>query len=414
MTASTPAMRCRNCAGAHLEPVVDLGTSPPSNAYPPVGTDPAAEPRLPLKVVVCIDCWLAQTVDVVGREALFDADYAYFSSFSTSWLAHAERFVTRMVKELGLGPSDLVVEVASNDGYLLQYVIGQGVRALGIEPTSGTAQSALARGVPTIERFFGSELARELRDAGHRPRLMVANNVLAHVPDINDFVEGFRIMLKPTGVATFEFPHLLNLIQRNEFDTIYHEHYSYLSLGAAKHVFEANGLRVIDVEEIPTHGGSLRVFAARTDSSVAERPSVQLLLDSERRAGLFDASGYAQLQGLADRTRTWLRSFLESAVEEGRTVAAYGAAAKGTTLLNHAEVDRRLLPFVVDRNPAKQDRQMPGTGIPIASEERLSQVRPDTILILPWNLRAEVSEQLAYARGWGARLAVPLPHGEVW
>jgi len=407
-------MRCRHCAGARLEPVVDLGTSPPSNAYPPVGTDPATEPRLPLKVVVCTDCWLAQTVDVVGREALFDADYAYYSSFSTSWLAHAERFVDRLVGELDLGPSDLVVEVASNDGYLLQYVIGHGVRALGIEPTSGTARSALARGVPTLERFFGSELAQELRDASHRPRLMVANNVLAHVPDINDFVAGFGILLPEEGIATFEFPHLLVLLRDGLYDTVYHEHYSYLSLGAVQHVFEANGLRIIDVEQIPTHGGSLRVFAARADGPAEVRPSVRQLLDAERRAGLFDTSGYAQLQGLADRTRDWLRSFLESAVDEGRTVAAYGAAAKGTTLLNHAEIDRRLLPFVVDRNPAKQDRQMPGTGIPIAPEERLTQERPDTILILPWNLRAEVSEQLAYTRAWGARLAVPLPHGEVW
>ncbi len=407
-------MTCRHCASERLAPVIDLGTSPPSNAYPPIGTDPATEQHLALQVVVCESCWLVQTRDVVGPEVLFDDEYAYFSSFSTSWLTHAERFVARMVDELALGPSDLVVEVASNDGYLLQYVLERGVGALGIEPTAGTARSAIARGVPTLERFFGTESARMLAEEGRRPRLMVANNVLAHVPDINDFVAGFSILLAKDGVASFEFPHLLVLLRDGLYDTIYHEHYSYLSLGAVRRVFAANGLRVIDVEQIATHGGSLRVFAARMDGPATERPSVARLLDVERRAGLFELSGYSQLQGLADRTRTWLRTFLEDAATQGRDVAAYGAAAKGTTLLNHAEVDRSLLPQVVDRNPAKQGRQMPGTGIPIGPEDLLSTGRPDDILIRPWNLRSEIAEQLAYARDWGARFAVPLPQGEVW
>ena len=405
---------CRHCGGTRLLPVIDLGESPPSNAYPPVGTDPADEAALPLRVVACEDCWLVQTEDVIDRESLFAADYAYFSSFSTSWLAHAEAYVTRMVDELALGPDDLVVEVASNDGYLLQYVLERGVRALGIEPTTGTAERAVERGVQTVTRFFGVELAEELAADGVRPRLMVANNVLAHVPDIDDFVSGFRILLPTDGLVTFEFPHLLVLLRDGLYDTIYHEHYSYLSLGAVRTVLAANGLRVVDVEAIPTHGGSLRVSAARADGPRDASPSVERVVEDERRAGLFEPRGYAALQGLADRTRDWLRTTLGDARDRGLGVSAYGAAAKGTTLLNHAGIDVSLLPTVVDRNPAKVGRQMPGTGIPILEEPWLSASRPDLILILPWNLRREIAEQLAYTRDWGARLAVPLPTGEVW
>ena len=405
---------CRHCASADLHPVIDLGTSPPSNAFPRIGTDPTTEPRLPLRAAVCTQCWLMQTEDVIGREELFSSDYAYFSSYSTSWLEHAERYVARMSTELALGPDDLVVEVASNDGYLLQYVRDRGIGALGIEPTAGTASVARERGIPTIERFFGRELAEELAAEERRPRLMVANNVLAHVPDINDFVVGFATLLAPDGVATFEFPHLLVLLRDGLYDTIYHEHYSYLSLGAVQRIFVANGLRVVDVEEIPTHGGSLRVHAVSTASERQESHRVAAMLEREHRAELFMPTGYVALQGLADTTRDWLNSTLDSARLAGRSIVGYGAAAKGTTLLNHAEVNMDRLPLVVDRSPVKQGRQIPGTGIPIHGEARLVSERPDLVLLLAWNLRDELSDQLTYVRDWGGRLATPLPHGRVW
>lgn len=407
-------MRCRHCSSTALHPVIDLGTSPPSNAFPMIGTDPATEPRLPLRAVVCTECWLMQTEDVIGREELFGSDYAYYSSYSTSWLAHAERYVEWMVTELKLGPDDLVVEVASNDGYLLQYVRDHGIGVLGIEPTAGTAAVARERGISTVERFFGRELAEELVGEGYRPRLMVANNVLAHVPDVNDFVAGFAVLLAPDGIVTFEFPHLLVLLRDGLYDTIYHEHYSYLSLGSVQRILEANGLRVVDVEEIPTHGGSLRVHAVRAESGRSVDTSVTKMIAGESAAGLFRTGGYATLQSLADRTRTWLRETLSQEREGGRLVAGYGAAAKGTTLLNHAGIGRDDIAFIVDRSPAKQGRQMPGTGIPIFGEERLERDRPDLVLLLPWNLGAELSNQLVYTRSWGAKLAAPLPEGRLW
>ena len=407
-------MRCRHCDNGQLLPVIDLGSSPPSNAYPPIGTDPATEPRLPLRAVVCPDCWLMQTEDVLDREALFTADYAYYSSYSSSWLRHAEAYVERMIGELQLGPADLVVEVASNDGYLLQYVRQAGVRALGVEPTSGTAAVARARGIETIERFFGVALADELVDAGVRPSMMVANNVLAHVPDINDFVGGFARLLAKDGVATFEFPHLLVLLRDGLFDTVYHEHYSYLSLGAVRRVFASNGLRVVDAEEIPTHGGSLRVHAVPARSGRRESATVARLIAREQAAGLFEPSGYAALQGTADRTADWVRDLLERTVADDRVAMGYGAAAKGTTLLNHAGIGPNLLSAVVDRNPAKQHRQMPGTGIPIHPVDAVRERRPDVLLMLPWNLRAEIESELAGVRDWGGRFAVPMPQGEVW
>ncbi len=407
-------MNCRHCGPSDLLPVIDLGLSPPSNAFPPIGTDPATEPRLPLRAVVCSGCWLMQTQDVIGREQLFDSEYAYYSSYSASWRAHAERYVERMARDLRLGPEDLVVEVASNDGYLLQYVVERGIGAFGIEPTAGTAAVARERGVPTIEHFFGRELAADLVAEGRRPRLMVANNVLAHVPDINDFVAGFGMLLAHDGVATFEFPHLLVLLRDGLYDTIYHEHYSYLSLGTVLRVFAANGLRVVDVEEIPTHGGSLRVHAVRADNDRLVAPSVHTMLERESDAGLFQPGGYVGLQSLADRTRAWLRETLDREREAGSVIAGYGAAAKGTTLLNHAGIGRDDIAFIVDRNPAKQGRQMPGTAVPIDAEGRLETERPNLILLLPWNLSAEISDQLAYTRAWGARFAAPLPEGRVW
>lgn len=407
-------MRCRHCGRDDLQPVIDLGTSPPSNAYPPVGTDPAAERRLPLRAVVCPGCWLMQTEDVIGREHLFTPDYAYHSSYSTSWLQHAERYVERMVRDLRLGPDDLVVEVASNDGYLLQYVQSAGARALGIEPTAGTAAISRERGIETIGRFFGVELATELAADGIHPRLMVANNVLAHVPDINDFVAGFATLLHEDGVATFEFPHLLALLRDGLFDTIYHEHYSYLSLGAVERVFAANGLRVVDVEELATHGGSLRVHAVRSDSLRPVAATVGAMIDRERTAGLFSPSGYTALQMVADRAVGWLRTLLEDERRAGRRVMGYGAAAKGTTLLNYAGVGSDGIEAVAERNPAKQGHQMPGTGIPIVAPDAVEATRPDLLLILPWNLRSEIEQQFRIIRVWGGRFAVPMPLGTVW
>ena len=355
-----------------------------------------------------------QTEGSIAREDLFTADYPYFSSYSDSWLAHAQMFVDRMVQQLDLGPEDLVVEIASNDGYLLQFVLSHSVQALGIEPTAATASAARERGVTTIEGFFGRRLGRELASEGQRPSLMVANNVLAHVPDINDFVAGFAELLAPDGLATFEFPHLFVLLRDGLYDTIYHEHYSYLSLGTVQRIFERNGLRVIDVEEIPTHGGSLRVHAVHNSNDRVIAAAVGKVLEKESRTGLFTPAGYGHLQDLADRTRAWLNRFLEDERVAGRTVMAYGAAAKGTTLLNHAQIGPGLICGVVDRNPAKQGKQIPGTGIPIHPEHVLVEVRPDTILILPWNLRNEIAKQLSYTREWGARLVVPLPEGHVW
>jgi hypothetical protein len=407
-------MMCRHCDCDDLLPVIDLGTSPPSNAYPPIGTDPADEQRLPLRAVVCPDCWLMQTEDFVDRESLFTSDYAYYSSYSTSWLRHAETYVERMVRDLRLGSDDLVIEVASNDGYLLQFVRRAGVGALGIEPTAGTAAVARARGVETVERFFGTALAEELADRGPRPRLMIANNVLAHVPDINDFVAGFASLLHPEGVVTFEFPHLLVLLRDGLFDTVYHEHYSYLSLGAVRRILNENGLRVVDVEEIRTHGGSLRVHATLGAATRGESPSIHALIAQEEAAGLFNPRGYDSLQATADSAAAWVRALLERTAEAGGSVLGYGAAAKGTTLLNHSRIGPDLLPAVVDRNPAKQGRQMPGTGIPILPVDAVTEHQPEVLLLLPWNLRSEIEVELAGIRAWGGRFAAPMPSGEVW
>lgn len=356
-----------------------------------------------------------QTEDFVGRERLFSPDYAYFSSYSTSWVAHAKTYVTEMTDRLGLGSDDVVVEVASNDGYLLQHVKERGIGCLGIEPTASTAAAARDRGIETVERFFGSELADELRTAGVAPRLMIANNVLAHVPDINDFLQGFAHLLAPSGVATFEFPHLAVLLRDGLFDTIYHEHFSYLSLGAVQRIFQRNGLEVFDVEEIPTHGGSLRVYAHRLDAqafSVENR--VHRLIQSERDAGLFTADGYAGLQLKADATRAWLRAFVKRQQALGHVIMGYGAAAKGSILLNYADVGSDHITAIADRSPWKQGRQLPGTGIPIVHEDDLRENKPDVVLVLPWNLRSEVEQQLSYIRDWGGRFAVALPVGQTW
>jgi len=408
-------LKCRHCTTELALTFIDLGNSPPSNAYLPEAALRAPEQYYPLRVLVCSQCWLAQTDDYADRDALFAPDYAYFSSYSSSWLAHAEAFVAAAVDRFGLDGKRCVVEVAANDGYLLQYVSARGIPCYGIEPTAGTATAARAKGLDIVEDFFGMALADRLAREGRQADLLVANNVLAHVPDINDFVAGFTRLLKPQGVASFEFPHLLRLVEGKQFDTIYHEHYSYLSLHAARVVLAANGLEVFDVEELPTHGGSLRVWAQRRDSGEREETGrVSTLLLAEERAGMLDGDFYRGFQHEADNVKNELLGFLLDAWRSGKTVAAYGAAAKGNTLLNYAGVRRDLLPFVVDRNPAKQGKFLPGSHIPVVSEDKLRESRPDYVLILPWNLRQEIASQLSYIAAWSGRVVVAVPRIEVW
>ena len=407
-------MKCRHCAVPLGLTLLDLGSAPPSNAYLTVQTLHAPEKWFPLRVLVCEQCWLAQTEDFARANELFDADYAYFSGVSSSWLAHCERYVADMAARFGLVAVSHVVEVAANDGYLLQYVKARGIPCTGIEPTASTAAAARTKGIPIVEDFFGVRLAKELVAQGRQADLMAANNVLAHVPDINDFAAGFTVLLKPQGVATFEFPHLMRLVEENQFDTIYHEHFSYLSLGTASRIFAAAGLAVFDVEELPTHGGSLRVFAQRADGGRQPRSErVDALLRREADAGMLGAAWYAGFQARADKVKNDFLAFLLQMKREGKRVAAYGAAAKGNTLLNYAGVRPDLIPFVVDRNPAKQGKYLPGSRIPVVGEERLKESKPDCIVILPWNLREEVMAQLAYARAWGARFVTAVPALEV-
>ena len=407
-------MKCRHCAAGLSLPFLDLGSAPPSNAYLSAAALRAPELWYPLRVLVCTSCWLVQTEDHAGRDALFTDDYAYFSSFSSSWLAHSEAYVGAMRRRFGLDAYSLVAELAANDGYLLQYVQRAGIPCYGIEPTASTAAAARAKGIEIIERFFGVALADELVAEGRQVDLLTANNVLAHVPDINDFVAGTARLLKPRGVATFEFPHLLRMVRENQFDTAYHEHYSYLSLTAVARVFAANGLQVFDVESLPTHGGSLRVFAQRSEVVAHQRsPRVDALLGEEATAGVGDAAFYAGFQAQAERVKDDFMAFLIEARRGGKTVAAYGAAAKGNTLLNFAGVRPDLIAFVADRNPAKQGRWMPGSRIPIAGEARLDAARPDYVVVLPWNLRTEVFAQLDRVRDWGGRFVTAVPTLEV-
>lgn len=403
-------MNCRHCGQALTLPLIDLGSAPPSNAYLQAADLSAPERWYPLRVMVCQHCWLVQTEDFARADMLFDADYAYFSSYSSSWLAHAQRYVAQMQARFALDHNSMVVEVAANDGYLLQYVRDAGMACYGVEPTASTARAARDRGLTIVEAFFGTELASSLAAAGQQADLMVANNVLAHVPDINDFVAGFARLLKPQGVATFEFPHLLSLLQGCQFDTIYHEHFSYLSLTALQAVFAAAGLQVFDVERLPTHGGSLRVYVQPVASGCQPLAGrVAELLADEQAAGLLQQAGYADFQQRADRVKNDFLQFLLQAHREGKRVMAYGAAAKGNTLLNYAGVRPDLLPAVADRNPAKQGRYLPGSRIPVVAEAVLQQQQPDYVVLLPWNLRDELMAQLDYIRAWGGRFVVAVP-----
>jgi SAM-dependent methyltransferase len=399
---------CRFC-GAQLEHVfVDLGMSPIANAFPRVEEIHRMEPFYPLRCLVCAQCFLVQLEEFESPERIFSGDYAYFSSYSSSWVEHARSYVEMAIARFGLGREQRVVEIASNDGYLLQFFVERGVPALGIEPAANTAQAARERGVETLVSFFGTETAREVAAKG-KADLIVGNNVLAHVPDLNDFVAGIAELLAPGGTVSMEFPHLLRLIENREWDTIYHEHFSYFSWLTARQVFAAHGLRLYDVEEIPTHGGSLRIYGCHADADLADTPAVAGLERRERDAGLDRVETYLSFEQRVREHKWAIVEFLVSERRAGSRIAAYGAPAKGNTLLNYCGVRTDLIEFTADMNPVKQGRFLPGTHIPIFAPDHIRAERPDLVLILPWNIRNEIAEQLGYVREWGGRLAVPAP-----
>ena len=406
-------LTCRFCGTSLKRTFVDLGCSPIANEFIKTEALSKMEPFYPLRAYVCEKCLLVQIPPEQTPQNLFNAEYPYFSSFSDSWLAHAKKYVGTMIQRFGLAARHRVVEVASNDGYLLQYFKEAGIPVLGIEPANNCAEAALAKGIPTEIRFFGNLSARALA-ADYPADLMVANNVLAHVPDINDFVEGFRILLKPEGVATFEFPHLLNLIQRPEFDTIYHEHYSYLSLHATRQVFAAHDLTVFDVEELASHGGSLRLYVRHAPhAALAVTPNVARILDKEAQAGLTRIDGYLGFEPKVQKVKRDFLKFLIAAKEAGKTVVGYGAPAKGNTLLNYCGVRTDLLDYTVDRSPYKHGKYLPGTHIPIYPPEKIMATRPDYLVILPWNLKTEIMAQMQAVRAWGCQFVVPIPELKV-
>jgi SAM-dependent methyltransferase len=388
---------------------LDLGFAPPSNAYLTADDLHVQEKHFPLKLYVCDRCWLVQTEDYARAEELFNPDYAYFSSTSTSWLDHASRYARAMTEKLALGPQSFVIEVASNDGYLLKNFVAAGIPCLGIEPTASTAAAAEKLGVPVLREFFGEALGARFADEGRQADLIIGNNVYAHVPDINDFTAGLKAALKPGGTITLEFPHLMRLIEFAQFDTVYHEHFSYLSLFTVCRIFEQAGLRIFDVDELTTHGGSLRVFGCHVDDGRSVTASVSTLLGEEHRRGLRTMDPYNEFQARADRVKDDLVAFLIEQKRAGKKLAAYGAAAKGNTLLNYAGIRPDLLPYVCDAAGSKQGKFMPGSHIPILPPAVLGDVQPDLVLILPWNLADEIRQQNGFIRKWGGRFVVAVP-----
>lgn len=407
-TVSAGGAACRFCGGS-LERFVDLGMSPLCESFLSAAQLNQMEPFYPLNVFVCPECFLAQLQEYVAPREIF-SEYAYFSSYSDAWLEHARRYVETAVSRFGLGPRSQVVELASNDGYLLQYFVERKIPALGIDPAANVARAARERGVETLVDFFDATLAARLAAEGRKADLIIGNNVLAQVPDINAFVAGIALLLKPEGVVTLEFPHLLELIANNQFDTIYHEHFSYFSLLTVKKIAERHGLRIFDVERLWTHGGSLRVFLchARNHSRPAE-PGVATLLQQERGAGLERLSTYSEFSEKVRETKRKLLEFLIRVKREGKQVVGYGAPGKGNTLLNYCGIATDFLDYTVDRNPYKHGRFLPGTHIPIHPPEHIARTRPDYILILPWNIKEEIMDQLAHTRDWGCRFVVPIP-----
>lgn len=393
---------------------IDLHNSPASNSF--ITAEQLNEPETfyPLKVYTCHECFLVQVDEYKKSDAIFDSNYAYFSSFSTSWLAHAKAYTEKMINRFGFSPSSQVIEIASNDGYLLQYFKEKGVSVLGIEPTANTAEAAKAKGIKSVVDFFGVRLANQLVSEGIKADLLLGNNVLAHVPDINDFVGGMKILLAKHGVITMEFPHLMQLVDKNQFDTIYHEHFSYLSFFTVQQIFAAQGLSMFDVEELPTHGGSLRIYAKhQEDDTKLISLNVHALLEKESSKGLKTVEYYEGFQQKALQVKLDLLAFLIEQKRLNKKVAAYGAAAKGNTLLNYCGIKNDLIDFVVDANPHKQNKFLPASHIPVVNETILQTEKPDYVIILPWNLKEEITKQLAYISDWGGKFVVPIPSVEV-
>jgi SAM-dependent methyltransferase len=405
---------CRFCGSDLNRTFIDLGLSPLCETYPASEDLNHGETYYPLHVLVCEKCWLVQLGEYESPENIF-SDYAYFSSFSDSWLKHCDNYCEAMKTRFGLNRNSFVVEVASNDGYLLQYFVKRDIPVLGIEPAANVAKVAVEKGVPSLVRFFGTKLAEELASEGRQADLILGNNVLAQVPDLNDFVEGLKIMLKPEGVLTIEVPHLLQLIQLQEFDTIYHEHFSYFSLINSMRIFEAHGLKVFDVDELKSHGGSLRIYACRAGSKThAVGPNVKKVLDDEIRAGLDTIEGYTTFAKQVKATKFALLEFLLSAAAQGKKVAGYGAPGKSATLLHYCGIGKDLIEYTVDRSPYKQGRFLPGSRIPIYHPDHIRNEKPDYVVILPWNLKDEIMEQLQFIREWGGRFVVPIPKVAVY
>jgi len=410
----TTRFTCRFCGGSDCDTFCDLGMSPISNDFVAMDRADHMEPFFPLHTHVCSKCLLVQLGEFQKPDEIFTSEYVYFSSYSRSWLEHARAYAEMMIPRFGLGTGSQVIEIASNDGYLLQYFKARDIPVLGIEPTANTAAAAEQKGIPSMVRFFGRALADELVGQGVQADLLLGNNVLAHVPDLHDFVAGMKRVLKPGGVITMEFPHLLQLMQQNQFDTIYHEHFSYFSWITVQQVFARHGLRLFDVEELPTHGGSLRIFGCHEDD--AEKPQsgrVAALRDKEIAAGLDRVETYRAFQGQAEQIKRDLLKFLIRAREEGKQVVGYGAPAKGNTLLNYCGIRTDLLAYTVDRSPHKQNMLLPGVRIPVFGPERIMETRPDYVLILPWNLKAEIMSEMSGIRDWGGQFVVAIPSLEV-
>ena len=406
-------MKCRHCDSPLEHLFLDLGFAPPSNAYLTDADLARPEKYYPLKVKVCDQCWLVQTEDYTQADELFSFNYAYFSSTSTGWLIHAISYAEKMTRQLNLTKDSLVIEVASNDGYLLKNFVAAGIPCLGIEPTASTAAAAEKLGIPVMREFFSEQLGKQLATSGKQADLIVGNNVYAHVPDINDFTRGLKAALKPGGTITLEFPHLMRLIEHTQFDTVYHEHFSYLSFYTVDRIFKAAGLRVWDIEELPTHGGSLRIYGCHAEETRETRPALSTMLAEEARRGLQTLATYQRFQAKADRVKNDLLAFLIEQKRAGRRVAGYGAAAKGNTLLNYAGVKPDLLPFVCDAAAAKQGKFMPGSHIPILAPSALDDQRPDYLVILPWNIVAEVEQQNAHLAELGAKFVTAVPKLEI-
>ncbi|HQU82115.1 MAG TPA: class I SAM-dependent methyltransferase [Pyrinomonadaceae bacterium] len=407
-------MNCRFCENPLTHEFADLVNSPPSNSYLCTEQLNAPEIFFPLRVFVCEKCFLVQIDEYKKADEIFDENYAYFSSFSTSWLAHSKKYVEMMTERFGLGEDSQVIEIASNDGYLLQYFAEKNIKVLGIEPTLSTAQAAREKGIESWTEFFGVKLAEKLVSENRQADLLLGNNVLAHVPDLHDFVGGLKIALKTNGVVTMEFPHVLQLIENNQFDTIYHEHFSYLSLHTVKEIFASKGLEVFDVEELTTHGGSLRVFAKHAENETHEQSeNVEKLLEKEKQFGLTQLKYYLDFQPKVEKVKNDLLTFLLEQKRVGKRVAAYGAAAKGNTLLNYCGVKKDLIDFVVDASPHKQGKFLPASHIPIVDESFIRREKPNFILILPWNIKEEIFEQLKYIRDWDGKFAVAVPLLEI-